>query len=311
MDLALLINPAVKGAYFDATIEVAKAELALVYSEQAEHVAIGAMDFLHINAPLSLLPSLQKLSFVYGVFKRNETELTAIDSQAAFSLHEDFVFGSKFKGKTNEHLTQLLLNAALAHIDKQDNIQLLDPMCGRATTLLWAHRYGINSKGIELDTRAVDDVTRNLKKWVKLHRVKHKISDGFIGKANKQGKHKFVDFTANGSNLRVIQGSCEQADTLIKKGKFDIIASDIPYGVQHFSSDNTRNPIAVIEKSLPVWEKLLAHEGVIALAFNRYIPKRTALQKVFEQAGFKDTGFSCEHRMSESIVRDIALFKKA
>ena len=177
--------------------------------------------------------------------------------------------------------------------------------------MLWAMRYGLSAKGIEQDVKAIDDLRQGLKKWTKLHRQKHKILDGFIGKANKKGLGKFLEFTIDKQNFRIINGDSREAATLIKSEKFDLITSDLPYGVQHFTTDKTRNPLLVLSECMADWKKLLTKDGVIVLAFNSYIPKRTELIECFENNGFKAQDFSAPHRMSESIVRDVVVFKHA
>ncbi|RKF15702.1 hypothetical protein DBZ36_15080 [Alginatibacterium sediminis] len=313
MFYSVLISPQAKSAYFHEYQSVALKELSLVLGTQSFEIkTVAGMDFIEIDCKASDCEAIARLSFVLGIFERTDKGLIPLDCESKFLLHPDFVFGSKFKGKTNEHLTQLLLNLALHYVQpiKGQKLKLLDPMCGRATTLLWALRYGLEARGIEQDERAIEDVKRNLKKWTKLHRQKHQFKDGFIGKANKQGKGQFLDFKLETCGFRMIQGDAREASNIIKNEKFNIIASDLPYGVQHFTTDKTRNPLAVLEQCAQAWVSMLQPGGVIVLAFNRYIPKRNELLACFERHGVRALDFSAEHRMSESIVRDIVVLQK-
>lgn len=196
---ALLINPQVQGAYFKDTLGVAQAEFkAVIGDAELEHKSIGSLHFFYTELTEPQLAKVPQLSFVQGVFRVEGGHLIPLDCEASFKLHEDFVFGSKYRGKTNEHLTQLLLNIGIAHLPATERpLNVLDPMCGRGTTLLWALRYGFNAKGIEQDVKAVDEVRQSIKKWTKLHRQKHKVLEGFIGKANKKGLGKFLEFATN------------------------------------------------------------------------------------------------------------------
>ena len=65
-------------------------------------------------------------------------------------------------------------------------------------------RYGMDGYGIEVDTKAIEDIRRNLKKWTKLHRQKHKMKEGFVGKSNRQGKGKFLSFVAEDQIMKVV-----------------------------------------------------------------------------------------------------------
>ncbi len=310
---ALQISPEAKSAFFKDVLHVASQELALVVGDrECCHTSVGGLSFLELEANEQELPQILECSFVQGVFRKDGDALFPVDLEPTWLLHEDFVFGSKFRGKTNERLTQLLLNVGLATIGQvpRDSIKLLDPMAGRATTLLWALRYGLNAFGVEQDAKAIGDVTAHLKKWTKLHRQKHQLKDGFIGKANRKDDGKFIDFTAEQRTMRFVIGDTQNLAQLFKKEKFDLMISDLPYGVQHFTTDGTRNPLAVIEQSIPGWSSCLKSNGAIVLAFNQYMPKREALISVFEAQGFVALPFSVAHRMSESIVRDVVVFKK-
>ncbi len=315
--IALQISPTAKSAYFKDYLQVSEQELKLVCGETncnkivIEHLQKGPLEFFLLDANDINQGKLLRLSFTQGLFSVTGEQLQPLDSSADFHLHEDFVFGSKFKGKTNEYLTQMLINIGLASISETnpEKIKLLDPMCGRATTLLWAMRYGIKARGIEQDTKALGDIRQNLKKWTKLHRQKHKINEGFVGKANKQDKGKFLEFSTAESSMKVVTGDARNIEQSFKQEKFDLLVSDLPYGVQHFTTDKTRNPLAVIDESVEQWKNCLKTDGAIVLAFNRYIPKRAELIDVFEKAGFSAQPFSAEHRMSESIVRDVVIFK--
>ncbi len=271
------------------------------------------MDFFHVDVQEKTIPHLTMLSCVQGVFAQDGNSLTPLNSQSNFLLHEDFIWGSKFKGKTNETLTQFMLNIGLQQlqlpIEQYNTVKLLDPMCGRATTLLWGMRYGLHTKGIEQDSKVLDDIRQQVKKWCKVHRQKHSFKEGFVNKNNKKSQGKFIDFAIEHASMRVINGDTQDTSTHLKGEKFHLIVSDIPYGIQHFTTKNTRNALAVIQESAEGWSQSLKPNGIIVLAFNRYIPKRDELLTAFS-AFTSDAGIQAEHRMSESIVRDIIVLRK-
>ena len=312
--IALQISPDAKSAYFADYVGVAKQELGMVLGhDNAVHQTVGPLEYFVFETSEINLEDLMRLSFAQGIYQQTYGQLRPLPIYGDYRLHEDFVFGAKYKGKTNEHLTQLLLNVGLAAIDKTpaEGVKLLDPMCGRGTTLWWAMRYGIESRGIEQDAKALDDIRRNLKKWTKLHRVKHQLKDGFIGKANKKNEGKFLDFSAANTSARIIVGDARQSAALLKKQRFDLIVSDLPYGIQHHTTDKTRNPLEVVKSCIEGWKSCLKDSGAIVLAFNSYQPKRGAIVGAFEEAGFRASDFAAPHRMSESIVRELAIFQKS
>ncbi len=308
--LAIQISPEAKSAYFADYLSVARAELAALFGDiPFNHRAIGPLEFFELEGEAIDREKLLRLSFAQGLYAVEGELLRPLEQRADFRLHEDFVFGSKFKGKTNERLTQMLINVGLAATGAEtgEGIKLLDPMCGRATTLLWALRYGITARGVEQEPKALADIQRNLKKWSKLHRQKHKLTEGPLG--DRKSKARFLDFSAEGTAMRVVTGDARQADQLYKKEKFDLLISDLPYGVQHFTTEKTRNPLAVLEQCVAPWKACLKKGGVMVLAYNRNNPKRDALIGLFEEGGLVAAPFHAEHRMSESIVRDVIIFR--
>ena len=191
---AIQISPEAKSAYFSEYIQVAEYELKSTFSDlKFQHHRVGPLDFFFVDAEENQLPQLSRLSFVQGCYRIHHDRLEPLEIQAHYHLHADFVFGSKYKGKTSERLTQMLINVGLAGLGNPSpkKVKLLDPMCGRGTTLFWAARYGMKARGIEQDPKALEDIRRNFKKWTKIHKVKHSLQDGFVAKGKKKNQGKF------------------------------------------------------------------------------------------------------------------------
>lgn len=303
---AILISPRAEAAYFAQALDVARAELSGVAGiGPITPKRFGDLHFLIVESerPKELL----RLSFAQGLFSVEPDGFAPVDLTADFALHPDFVWGEKYRGKTNETLTQLLINLCLQHIETHSNLRLLDPMCGRATSLLWAMRYGIDAVGVEQDVSVLPEIQRGLKKWTKLHRQKHKLSEGWVQKANKKNIGKFLQFDTK-TALRVILGDTRDTFDLTRRKPFDLLVTDVPYGVQHMGGKNTRSPLDTLKTAAPVWTQCLKPGGVMAIAFNANIPKRADLIAVFKGLEVIETDLS--HRMSESILRDVLLLRK-
>ena len=311
---ALLISPRADAAFFERANDVAVAEISGVPGvsnvQLHEH---GPMRFVHIDAAPETLPDLLRMSCVQGAFSIDKDALTPLDTAPAFHLHPDFVWGEKYRGKTNEPLTQLLINLALQQMPDKDpnSLRLLDPMCGRGTSLLWAMRYGISATGIEQDATVLNDVQRGLKKWTKLHRQKHKLTDGWVQKANKANAGKYLDFTTPDATLRLIVGDSVNTYDLTRRKQFDLLITDLPYGVQHMGGPGSRNPLETIKACAPGWAKALSPGGAMVLAFNSYIPKRADLIAAFDGLGLAAHPTDLAHRMSEAILRDVLVLRKS
>lgn len=307
MRVRVLISPLVRAAYFDSVLDVASAELQSCGFAGAEPSSTGGMDFLEVDVDEGELPALARLSFVQGLFGLEDEKLVPLDRAADFSWPEALVYGQKYQGKTNELVTQLAINIGL-HQMKSDSkrVTLLDPMAGRGTTLMWALRYGFDARGIEIDDKSTEMFHAHIKKQSKLARLKHRTESGRIGKVKKQGK--FERFTFGDQKITMVNGDSRLTDWTENR-RFDLIATDLPYGIQH-KGDEKRSPLSVVEVCAPQWAESLKKGGAIVLIFNEYQTKRRDLAAMFGPLELEVSEFSAPHRMSESIVRDLIVFRR-
>ncbi len=314
LSLALLVSPRAEAAFFAETMKVAREEVGGVpgVADLGER-SYGAMRFLTVTAEDEAIWDILRLACIHGVFEVEGEALRPLDRDAKFTLHPDFVWGEKYRGKTNETLTQLLINLCLQQMPGKGpgGLRLLDPMAGHGTTLLWAMRYGMRGVGIEKDPQAMVDLRRGLKKWTKIHRQKHKLEEGWVQKANRAGAGKYLDFIAEGTSARLVTGDTLDAESLTLRKPFDLIVTDVPYGIEHRGGVSGRSPLEVLQEAAPVWAAALAPGGAMAIAFNRYMPKRPEMVAAFDLPGLEVVERDVSHRMSEAIVRDVLILRKA
>ena len=95
-------------------------------------------------------------------------------------LDDDLLTILRYKGKTNEQFTKLLFNvtlAASAHAADWPGrrLRVLDPVCGRGTSLNQGLVYGFDVDGIEIDRTAYDAYRTFLVTWLKDKRFKHQV----------------------------------------------------------------------------------------------------------------------------------------
>lgn len=313
MDIKLLISPLTHGAYFAEFRAVAEAELrACLPGRTVAAERRGALDFLCVEAEEAELAPLARLSFVQGIFAARRDGLVVIEKDPEFELPEELVWGLKYQGKTHELVTQLALNVGLLHVHagKGEAIQLLDPLAGRGTTLLWALRYGINARGLEVNGGALESLQQHLRKQAKLHRIKHELTTGFVGKSNRKGIGRYCQVQMAGHTLRLITGDSRDAGRWLQNRKFHLVIADLPYGIQHLGEGDQRDPTSLIEACAPSWIEHLRVGGAMVLIFNEYQPGREKLRGIFEGLGLTPQPFAAPHRMSESIVRDLLLLTR-
>lgn len=308
--ISILISPEIKSAYFNEYINCARKEFQICFPDlEITDLSVGPLNFFQINVETKVLSKIAKLSFFQGAFEMIEDKMIPIDISPDFKLHDNFIFSSKFKGKTNERFTQLMLNVGLSTIKNQNDVKVLDPMCGRATTLLWAMRYGFNARGIEVDPRAIPDINQIVKKWSKVCDIKSHCKDGFVGKKNKTGYGKFLEFHCDNNYFKVIIGNSTEAGSLLSNEKFDLLISDIPYGVQHRADGGSKNPLETIELCVKEWKTCLKKDGTMVIGYNSNNPKRVDFVEIAQRYDLEALEMSLPHRMSESIVRDILVLK--
>lgn len=312
MELRVLVSPLTKGAYFADHLAVARAELRVLTGGAVVEVErVGPLEFLRVTLEPDQIPGVARASSVQGLFDVAGEGLRPLTTHANFALPEELVFGTKYAGKTNELVTQLGINLALRFCRSSAPPKtLLDPMAGKGTTLLWALRYGLNARGLEIDAGAREALHRHVKRQTKLHRLKHRHHEGFVGPRNRGGRGKFVEYTLGERTLQLITGDSRDAIVLLGRQRFDMLVTDLPYGVQFKSGARQRNPLETLQACAPGWVSSVRPGGSLVLIFNRYQPNRDALAEVFTAQGCHLEPFEAPHRMSESIVRDLLVFTR-
>jgi SAM-dependent methyltransferase len=326
---ALLVSPSTNRVYAQAAAALATAELQVV-SEQlldgalgdAREQTLGSVSYITFTGPeLSplALSWLSNLAATFALFRLDGTSLTPIDLQRWEQLDTDLVSIQKYSGKTNEAFTKLLLNvtlAASAFAGERRALSLLDPLCGRGTTLNQALLYGFHASGVELDKKDFEAYALFIQRWVKDKRLKHEAVQGHV-----KG-HPKLDLTLGADKARYKAGdtlriSYVSADThavadVFQPRSFDLIVTDAPYGVQHGakSGDATsRKPLELLTSAIPIWRAALRPGGAIGIAWNTLVARRDQIAKllaenaltVCDSAPYR----SFQHRVDSSIQRDL------
>ncbi|MDV6012140.1 SAM-dependent methyltransferase [Haloechinothrix sp. LS1_15] len=358
---AILLLPAANRVYADASPALLRAELA-AFSERAldgeidgiDQTRIAGVDYVTFTAqePLSErdIALLSNLSSVYALF-----ELTGPDTagnadsagEAAPLLRpvslapldrfdSDLLTIQKYSGKTNEMFTKLLLNMACLGMHRpaamlSKRLALLDPLCGRGTTLNQAMMYGFDAVGGEADGKDFEQYERFIKTWLKDKRIKHTADSGQLRKDKRRlGRRLDITYAATKDAYKagdVQQLSFRNVDTLVldelyPARSFDLVVADAPYGVQHSSRRHTpdeatslsRSPRELLTAAVPVWERLLRPGGAMAISWNTYTLPREELTGLLSRSGLAVhdrppfDGF--RHRVDHAIVRDLVVASK-
>lgn len=232
----------------------------------------------------------------------------------------------KYPGKTNEQFTALLVNLAAALSTRRaglfdGTLTLLDPLCGRGTTLNRALRLGLSPLGAEIDRKDVDAYRAFLATWLRTHRYKHTVTDGRLTRHGKQlgiridaelAPDKQAQREGRGQTLTVYGCDTRELAHLLPARSVDAIVGDLPYGVQHGGRSAAgwqRSPLEVLAEAAPGWRSLLRAGGGMALAVNLRTLAHDDATAVLAEAGLRvispDGAF--RHRVDQSIDRDVLL----
>lgn len=337
---AILANPGHNRIYFDSALEIARSELhAMLESQGVEQFVIEDKD---AGLPAAIVFSckdelnaeqMKKIaasSIYYALFEVMDSGLLKPLTPPAYNTFPESMSQIlRYTGKTNEQFTRLMVNlGASAAQTGSDTLTLMDPMCGKGTTLYEGLIQGFNVVGVEINAKWVQEIQTFIVKFMKNGRFKHKagkekrtaqgkkVADGFVldAAATKEA------FNAGESqSMKLYAADTRQADLVVKKNSVDVMVSDLPYGVQHGSKnakDNklNRSPNELLAEALPAWKKVLKKNGAVVLSFNEFTLKWKDLAQLFEEQGWTVmseapyTGYL--HRVDQSINRNIIVAVK-
>jgi hypothetical protein len=166
---ALLILPSANRVYAEAATALSQSELRVFNQSVLEGrlsevsaTAIGGVPYVTFTADGELgardAALLANLSSIYALFQIEDGLLRPVGLRRLDRFDDDLITIPKYQGKTNEQFTKLLLNVTLLasafagdFLDRK--FAVIDPLCGRGTTLSQALMYGFDAAGVDLDQK--------------------------------------------------------------------------------------------------------------------------------------------------------------
>lgn len=282
------------------------------------------------EVPAGLLRDLSLHSSVCFMAEWLENDLLRpVARELSPVLPEDLPHVLKYKGKTNADFTAMVLHcakAASAFACEAEPLRVLDPMCGKATTLFCALYEGYHGIGVDMDAKALAEADTYFERSLKLHRLKHK---RVIGSQTLTGggSVKTVDFTVaadaqamrDGSalQLRLMQGDAARLSQMQRPESCHLIVSDLPYGVQHAPREGggCSSLPRLMSRVLPGCVRVLKRGGAVAFAFNVNTLPRSAVEKAMAEAGLEvltEAPFNdFLHWVEQAVDRDVVIARKA
>ena len=275
---------------------------------------------------------LANLSSAYALFQLEGDLLRPVELRPLDRFDDDLITIQKYQGKTNEQFTKLLLNvtllaSAFAGEMLDRSFSVLDPLCGRGTTLNQVLMYGWDAAGIDLDRKDFEAYAAFIQTWLKRKRIKHHAEQGPLRVGGRvAGRRLRVSLAAakedykagRTQHLDVVNADTTRAREFFRAGPFDLVVADAPYGVQHGSRTTAkglaRSPLDLLAEAAPVWAGLLRSGGACGLAWNTLVARREEAAKILAGAGLDpvDSGpyLGFRHRVDQAIMRDIRVARK-
>ena len=194
----------------------------------------------------------------------------------------------RYKGKTNEIFTRVLLNVALFageyRSQATERLRILDPLAGGGTTLFLALAAGYDAFGIELDRQDVETTALFVRQYLNSEHIPYKERDERGRRAGRRYQFEIGKKGEKGETRHLVlaHGDTIQADTHLREvpggPRMHAIVADLPYGIQHFGEIS-----ALLAQALPTWERLLLAGGSLALSWNATHIERAELVQYIEE----------------------------
>lgn len=325
---AILQNPGHNRVYFKTARQLALLELSFAGRrmsappEDAREELVGGLPYILFDTDSRLTDAdirlLSRLSFVYGIFEwESKGALLPLEKAAAYYFESDDITTIlKYNGKTNELFTRLMLNIAVLAGGNTDCLHVLDPLCGKGTSLFEALLNGYSVSGVESDSKMLQESYNFLKKYLENARYKHTSHQERQGMKDYNAQRYQLTLSRdktdkNPLTAELIAGDTRDMAQFFRKNTFDAIIGDLPYGVQHGSKGGkteSRNALPLLKAALPGWHKVLKPGAALVLAWNLFLIDRDEMEDALESGGFEpdhSQRAAFVHRVDQAIKRDL------
>lgn len=237
--------------------------------------------------------------------------------------YEDLPQVLKYKGKTNADFTRMLLHCAQCASDfarQPGPLRVLDPVCGKATTLFCAFSEGHDALGVDVDARALHEADAYFARYLRLNHLKHKRTASSLtlrGGGNAAETAFSVALEDSPAlSVRLVHGDARRIGDMLRPGSCHIAVADLPYGVQHAPKgvSGLMTPLRLLQEALPGCVQALAPGGAMAVSFNLHTLRREDAVDAMRQAGLKVLSAppydDFSHWVEQAVDRDAVVGRK-
>lgn len=332
MKYGILRYPHQNTRYFESTKNLLINEFLIMAQgldmsvEEIQYETIGGVDLLTFQTDvldLQNLEALHRLSSGYILFKVENKALIPMNEGKSTYFKNDISSILKYTGKTNEDFTGMMINIGIfssAFAKAFDSaLNILDPMCGRGTTLYEGLIKGYNVAGVEIQKSSCQEIDKFLKRYLKYHKYKHTSEHQTIHSKGGKGL-KYTIETARSTEkfkdkdrrkVQYANGNTLFVNDFYKKESFHVLVTDVPYGVQHKGKSSSK-PVDIqklLKDASSAWYKVLKKGGAAVISFNAYTLDKDQLRCDFQKAGFvvlsEGVYDQFEHWVEQAVNRDV------
>jgi SAM-dependent methyltransferase len=287
VQLALRLAPQHSTQYADMTARLALPELRAsplgAHVLSARHEELGGAPYVLAevtdDAPLETLGRLSATSECFEVLPG--PLLRPLDRTSSSFVPPELAEARRYRGKTSEVFTRILLNLALfaRSTPPGARVRVLDPVAGGGTTLFAALALGHDAVGIEQSRKDVETTAAFTREFCREARIPH--SEERIPK----GTRRFTLQLGPRDDQRLLvlqEGDTREADELLRTipggARFDAIVGDLPYGIQHDGGAQT-----LLTEALPAWARILSPGGSLAVAWDATRLRRETMEAIVRE----------------------------
>ncbi|HET8631954.1 MAG TPA: hypothetical protein VFL91_31395 [Thermomicrobiales bacterium] len=269
--------------------------------QSCEPVRLAGQDYLLVDlagepdaADLDVLSRLGATSEVHEYFPAIGDVpgplLRPVEPTWAPFVPPEIVEARRYRGKTNELFTTVLLNLALFAGDfaaePAARLRVLDPLAGGGTTLFTALVRGYDAAGIEREREDVESTDAYVRQFLRGAGVRFKrVAERLRGIGRRT-----VYTIGRGDDTRLLAlalGDTFAAPELLGGlpggARFHAVVADLPYGIQHRGQVED-----LLADALPAWAALLLPGGAAALAWEAsHLTRAEAIDLVEQHPGLR------------------------
>jgi SAM-dependent methyltransferase len=212
------------------------------------------------------LALLWRFGTVAGVY---EYFLRPLDPLQEPFVPAEIVEARRYRGKTSELFTAVLLNLALFAGDfaerTGERLRILDPLSGGGTTLFTALVRGCDAVGIEREKEDFDTTDAYTQQFLRGVGIPYKRIEERVRGAGRRAVFTIGRRGATRTFVLILGDTYNAPDLLdgLPGGaRFHAIITDLPYGIQHQGQ-----VVRFLEDALPGWADALLPGGTMALAW--------------------------------------------